>query len=183
MTDQFQTYITFHTKGAQSPTNADLKYYNLLKAWTVKKDHDFAMLRSHAGTTALQDPGKRDAIKARIAKDLQNAKNFLLIIEKTADTDTEWVSFEICCAVDRCRLPVIAAYIKYDYVLAPNFLSNTWPAALSERIDNKTAHVIHIPFKKEPIKTALNQFYPSNRPAGSLSHYQEDIYRKWGIIK
>jgi len=182
MTYQNGTYIAFHAENANISTNSDVKYYNLLKAWSVKKDDDFTMIRRHAKTDALQDTNKREALRAHIKTRLQTSKNVLLVIEKATNRDADWVPFEVRYAIDKCALPVIAAYTNYDYILAPAFLSDLWPQALHERIKANTARVIHIPFKKEPIKTAINQFYPSNLPAGSLSHYPEEVYKKWGIL-
>lgn len=183
MTYQNGTYIAFHAESANIATNSDVKYYNQLKAWSVKKDDDFTMIRRHEKTDALQYPEKRDALRAHIKTRLHISKNLLLVIEKATYRDADWVPLEIRYAIDECELPVIAAYTNYEYILEPTFLSELWPRALKERIDAKTARVIHIPFKKEPIKTAINQFYPSNLPTGPLSHYPEEVYRKWGIIE
>ena len=35
------TYIAFHANGTNIPVESDIKYYNLIKAWTAKKDDDF----------------------------------------------------------------------------------------------------------------------------------------------
>ena len=32
------TYIAFHTQGTNIPTESDIKYYNLIKAWTAKSN-------------------------------------------------------------------------------------------------------------------------------------------------
>ena len=37
------TYVAFHAEGTNVPTDSDIKYYNLLKMWTAKKDDDFSM--------------------------------------------------------------------------------------------------------------------------------------------
>jgi len=38
------TYVAFHANGTDVPIDSDIKYYNLLKAWTAKGDDDFAMI-------------------------------------------------------------------------------------------------------------------------------------------
>jgi hypothetical protein len=141
------------------------------------------MITSHEKVAAKLDAGLRDALQARLETNLQTSKHLLLVIENTDQADNEWISMEIGYAVDQCKLPIIAAYTKYDYVLAPKFLSALWPGALKSRIEANIAHVMHIPFKKKPIKTAMNQFNPSNRPKGPLAHYPEETYQKWGLIK
>ncbi|MCK4793729.1 MAG: TIR domain-containing protein [Desulfobacteraceae bacterium] len=176
------TYVAFHAEGTNVPIDSDIKYYNLLKAWTAKGDDDFSMINSHEKTAAVRDSSKRETLRTRLKTRLKNSKHLLLIIGKTTKKDTDWVPFEICYAIDKCEIPVIAAYTDYDYVLRPPALSNLWPPALKTRIDNDTARVIHIPFKKEPIKDAINQFDPSNLPEGALIYYTRETYEKWGLI-
>jgi len=176
------TYIAFHAQGTNVPIDSDIKYYNLLKAWTAKTDDDFSMINSHEKTAAVRDSSKRETLRARLITRLRNSKNFLLIISQTTKLDTDWVPFEISYAIDECKLPVIAAYTDYEYILSPGDLSFLWPQALKTRIDNNTARVIHIPFKKAPIKAAIEQFSHYNLPKSSLTYYTRDTYIKWGII-
>jgi hypothetical protein len=104
----------------------------------------------------------------------------LLIIGKTTKNDTDWVPFEIQYAVDECEIPIIAAYVGYEYILNPKSHRDEWPSALRSRIDDKSARVIHIPFKKQPIKAAIGQFDINNKPKGSLSYYTRESYIEWG---
>jgi hypothetical protein len=114
---------------------------------------------------------------------LRNSRNFVLIIGKTTKNDTDWVPFEVSKAIDDYKLPIIAAYPDYLAVLAPSDLRSLWPKALAERIDNKTARVIHISFRKEPVKAAIGQFDHNNLPSSPLSIYGRDAYVKWGLIE
>ena len=44
---------------------------------------------------------------------------------------------------------------------------------------------IHIPFKKEPIFDAINQFSVVNSKypkGGALGYYSEEAYKSWGIV-
>lgn len=177
------TYVAFHAQGTNIPIDSDIKYYNLLKAWTAKTDDDFYMINSHEKTAAVRDSSKKETLRARLITRLRNSKNFLLIISQTTKLDTDWVPFEIRYAIDECGLPVIAAYIDYEYILSPAELSFLWPQALKIRIDNNIAKVIHIPFRKKPIKAAIEQFSHYNLPKGSLAYYTRETYVKWGIIK
>ena len=177
------TYVAFHAEGTDVPTESDIKYYNLLKAWTAKKDDDFSMINSHEKTVAVRDSSKRETLRTRLKTRLRNSKHLLLIIGKTTKNDTDWVPFEIRYAIDECEIPVIAAYTDCDYVLRPSALSNLWPSALKTRINNDTARVIHIPFKKQPIKAAIEEMSPTNTPEGPLVYYTRETYKKWGLIK
>ncbi len=177
------TYVAFHAEGTNVPTDSDIKYYNLLKAWTAKKDDDFSMINSHEKTSAVRDSSERETLRTRLKTRLQNSKHLLLIIGDTTKNDTDWVPFEIRYAIDDCDLPVIAVYTDSEYVLSPQDLSDLWPEALKTRINNETARVIHIPFKKEPIKAAINQFGKNSLPKGALTYYTRETYEKWGLIK
>lgn len=186
MTYRNGTYIAFHANGTTDPTASDIKYYNLIKAWTEREDDDFSFVNSHEKTAAVRDSSLRETLKSRLVTRLTNSKHLLLIIGKTTKEDTDWVPFEIRYAIDECKIPVIAAYTEVTGpILSPSLTSNIvsyWPAALKSRIENKTAGVIHIPFKKEPIKAAISRFDPDTFPkAGALGFYTKETYEGWGI--
>ena len=177
------TYIAFHANNTTEPTESDIKYYNLLKAWVVRSDNDFSFINSHDKTAAVRDSSKRATLERSLKTRLLNSKNMILILGKTTKEDTDWVPFEIRYAVDTCKIPIIAAYTGYERVMEPGKLSSLWPAALATRINNGAAHVIHIPFKKEPLADAIGQFGPDKFPkGGGLGCYSADTYRKWGLL-
>jgi hypothetical protein len=86
-------------------------------------------------------------------------------------------------AVDHYQIPIIAAYTVFDKPIRhPRALSRYWPVALETRIDNKTANVIHVPFKKEILSDAISQFSHDNLPPGSgLGFYSNAAYEHFGI--
>ena len=177
------TYIAFHANGTTDPTASDIKYYNLIKAWTGKTDDDFSMVNSHDKTAAVRDSSNRETLRSQLVTRLNNSKHLLLIIGNTTKEDTDWVPFEISHAVDTCNIPIIAAYTLIDKpIYNPSALSIYWPKALESRIDNETAGVIHIPFKREVIKASISQFEPDEFPkAKGLGYYSEAAYRSFGI--
>lgn len=177
------TYVAFHAEGTNVPTDSDMKYYNLLKAWTAKQDDDFTMINSHEKTAAVRDSSKRETLRSRLVTRLCNSKHLLLIIGSTTKLDTDWVPFEIEYAIDECDIPVIAAYTDCKYILDPNSHEHKWPDALKTRIRNSSARVIHIPFKKEPIAAAIKRFDAETKPKSALSFYLRETYIKWGIIQ
>ena len=177
------TYVAFHANGTDIPTDSDIKYYNMMKAWTEKTDDDFTMINSHDKASSVRDSSKRTTLKNSLQERLRNSKNMVLIIGETTRFDTDWVPFEIKQAVDEYEIPVIAAYPGYEWITVPAELSALWPSALATRIRNETARVIHIPFKKEPIKAAIATYSHDSLPKGSLSYYTKETYQKWGIIK
>lgn len=181
------TYIAFHANGTTDPTVSDIKYYNLIKAWSERSDDEFHFINSHEKTASVRDSSLRETLRTRLVTRLRNSKHLLLIIGKTTMEDTDWVPFEIRYAIDECKIPVIAAYtITEKPILRPtpaSSIASYWPKALQIRIENDTAGVIHIPFKKHPIQDAIGQFNPSSFPkGGGLGWYNEDAYRSWGML-
>src|SRR6266508_3153815 len=111
------TYVAFHANGMTEPTESDIKYYNLLKAWDVRKDNDFSLTDSHEKTGAIQSYSQGDTIARHLRTRLLRSKNMVLIVGKTTKEDTDWVPLEIRYAIDECHIPIIAAYPAYDYVM------------------------------------------------------------------
>ena len=131
------SYVAFHAEGSSVPTDSDIKYYNLLKAWTAKTDDSFSMINSHEKSAAVRDSSKKETLRLRLKERLQNSKHLLLIIGKTTKLDKDWVPFEIKYAIDDCDIPIIATYTDYEYILKPNDLSHLWPKEL--KLLNPTA--------------------------------------------
>ena len=177
------TYVAFHANGVTEPTESDIKYYNLLKAWRVRDDNDFVFTDSHEKSGTIRDLSQRDTVRRHLTTRLLRSKNMVLIIGQTTKEDTDWVPFEITYAIDRCSIPIIAAYPGYGYITAPAELSGLWPSALASRIRSGVAHVIHVPFRKEPLADAVGRFGPNNYPVGAgLTYYGIETYQSWGYL-
>ncbi len=180
------TYIAFHANDTPNPTESDMKYYNTLKMWKVREDNDFNFINSHEKTSSVRDTSKKETLQDSLVERMSNSKNMILIIGDTTRLDTDWVPAEITDAIDRCKIPIIAAYTDYLRITKPSELSYLWPSALATRINNGVAHVIHVPFKKEPLAHAVttfsHDFYPNG---GGIGVYDtvtyQDWYRIWGI--
>lgn len=177
------TYVAFHAEGTSDPTASDMRYYQLLKAWTEKGDDSFAFINSHDKASSVRDSSKKATLRASLQERLRNSRNMLLIVGQTTRLDTDWVPFEIEQAIDAYEIPVIAAYPDYNYITAPSELRSLWPWSLAARIDAGAARVIHIPFKKQPLSDAISQFDHNNPPNSALAYYGLDTYRSWGIAK
>jgi hypothetical protein len=175
------TYVAFHANNTSDPTESDMKYYNTLRMWKVRDESDFKFTNSH-DKREVRDWSTKETLKRALQERMNNSKHLLLIIGATTRLDTDWIPFEICYAIDNCKIPVIATYPGYDRVMDPGALSSLWPKALADRINNGTAKVIHVPFKKEPIADAVSQFDFNNPPKGSLIHYSKEAYQSWGHV-
>jgi hypothetical protein len=177
------TYIAFHANGTNIPGQSDIDYYNLMKAWSAKTDDDFTMINSHEKASAVRDSSKKETLRASLLQRLRNSKNMVLIIGETTALDDDWVPFEIEKAVDTYEIPIIAAYTIYDKpIRKPLALKNYWPSALEDRINDGSANVIHIPFKKAALLDAISQFSHKNPPkGGGLGIYNDEAYKSFCI--
>lgn len=176
------TYVAFHAEGTSDPTESDMKYYNLLKAWKVRDENDFYFVNSHDKTSSVRDSSARETLRTSLVYRLRRSKNMILIIGQTTRFDNDWIPFEISYAIDKCGIPIIAAYPDYEYICAPKALYSLWPQALANRINNNSARVIHISFKQNPLISAVSQFDINNLPTGSLAYYTFESYQNWGIV-
>ena len=176
------TYVAFHAQGTNLPGKSDMDYYNLMKAWSARTDDDFTMMNSHDKASSVRDASKKTTLRASLQERLRNSKNMVLIIGETTRLDTDWVPFEIQQAVDTYKIPIIAAYTEFTSILTPAELYQWWPKALADRINNQSARVIHIPFKKQPILDAIDQFNHNNLPQGALIYYTRETQQRWGLI-
>ncbi len=178
------TYIAFHAGGTTDPTASDIKYYNTIKMWSANKNVDFKLVNSHEKTAAVRDTSTRETLRRALVTRLNNSKNMVLILTPTTKNDTDWVPFEICHAVDTCKITIIAAYPDYDSIMAPRLLSDYWPLALSARIANGSARVIHIPFRQRPVLDAIEYMtvFNANYPVDGYGFYNREAHVQWGLI-
>src|ERR1043166_1886058 len=121
------TYIAFHANGTNVPTDSDIKYYNLRKAWPEKGDDDFTMVNSHEKASAVRDTSKKATLRASLQERLRNSRNMVLILGETTKFDVDWVPFEIEQAVDVYELPIIAAYTDSYTILPLSKVQELWP--------------------------------------------------------
>ena len=177
------TYVAFDGQGTTDPTESDIHYYNLLKAWNQADKIDFKFTNSHEKTYQVRDSSSKATLLSRLVTRLSASKNFLLIITDKTNYDRGILNWEIEKAIDYYQLPIIVAYPGYSKISAPGKLRSMWPRALAERVDKGSAYCIHVPFKKEPIFDAVHQFSVVNSkyPKGALGYYSDEAYKSWGI--
>ncbi len=179
-----RTYVAFHAGNTNDPTKSDIRYYNTLKMWSASKHFDFQLADSHEKTSSIRDSSKRATLQRALTIRLKNSKQFFLILTNTTKNDTDWVPFEIAYAIDNCSLPIIAAYPNYTSIMDPSQLHTYWPYALKSRIENGSARVIHIPFKKEPVIDSIGQFDINNTkyPTDGYGYYNHETHKTWGLV-
>lgn len=177
------TYIAFDGLGQTNPTLSDFKYYATMQAWASHKNIDFKYVDSHDKTCAVRDTSLRTTLESRIRERLANSKNVVVILSSDTRKSGSMLTYEIEQAVDRYKLPLIVTYVDYKIIANPGQLSSYWPNALSTRISNQTAKAIHIPFIKDALLDAINQFNHTNLPATSLNYYTEEAHRNFGAFQ
>ena len=176
------TYVAFHAGNTTSPTDSDIRYFYLLKAWKIRSQGNFEFIDSHDKNQAVRDTSKHETLRRVLVTRLLRSKNMILIITDTTKKDTDWVPYEIRYAVDQCEIPIIAAYPGRGAIKRPSTLSSLWPQALATRITNGSAHVIHVPFEQAPLADAVSQFGPDTLPLNKgLGYYNDAAYREWGL--
>jgi len=182
MTYRNGTYVAFDGGGDTDITSGDIKYFNLLKAWANSKDIEFSFSDSHQKTYQVNDNSKLTTLKSRLSERMNNSKNIIIILSDKTKLNNKNLNWEIEKAFE-CDLPFIIVYPNYTKIQTPSSHKDVWPNTLSKLIANESIKCIHIPFKKEPILDAINQFSVVSRkyPKSSLSYYSNDAYKSWNI--
>lgn len=176
------TYVAFDGNDTTDPTKSDMKYYGILQSWNLNKNIDFTFSDSHKKTYQVKDSSSIKTLKSRLLERMKDSKNMIIIISDDTNWDRGMLNYEIEEAVDYYKLPLIIAYAKYTKIRNASLLSEKWPKALKERINNGTAKCIHVPLKKEPILDAISQFSVNSKyPNTSKNVYSEKAYEDWGI--
>ena len=179
MANRTGTYVAFDGLGKANPTESDFKYYATMQAWSKGKNIDFKFVNSHDKTSAVRDSSKRSTLESRIKERLAASKNCIVILSDETRKSGSMLSYEIEKAVDVYKVPLICVYTGFSTIIAPSKLSSRWPTALKTRIDNGTAKAIHVPYKKDILLSALNQFSVNKElPDGSLIIYTEAYQKK-----
>ncbi len=177
------TYVAFDGRGTTNPTESDMKYYAILQSWNKNSKYDFSFSDSHKKTYRVLDDSSIDTLKGRLLERMRNSKNMVLIISGETNYDRGMLNFEIEKAVDYYELPLVVTYPGYNYIMAPEKLRELWPKALLQRIDDGSVRAIHIPFREKCLTSAIEQFSVLDAyPQGTLSHYTEETYRRWGYV-
>jgi hypothetical protein len=158
-----------------------MKYYRLLQAWHEHDHIEFSLVNSHEKAAAVRDTSERATLAASLRQRLNNSRNMVLIVGARTRFDTDWIPYEIEYAVDNCGIPIIAAYPRYSWITDPSALRELWPEALRQRIDSRTAQVIHVAFAQEPLKAAISKYDHDDLPGGSLVYYTAKAYENWGL--
>jgi hypothetical protein len=176
------TYVSFIGSAVDYPDQSYLKSYSIVKSWIHKKEYDITVVTHNEKKTAKIDSSFREKLTARIKENIKDSEQLLIILNNKFPIEDEWIKLELEYAVHHYGLPIIVVYLDTDYILEPIDYEEYWPTSLKKRILSGEASCIHIPFKKEPFKDAVTQFFKNSKPNGkSLGVYSENAYHYFGI--
>lgn len=183
MANRTGTYFAFDGLGETDPTKSDFRYYATAQSWSAAKGIDFKFVNSHDKASSVRDTSKAETLKASIRERLAASKNMIVIISPDTRKSGSMLSYEIEKAVDLYKIPLIIAYTAYRSILNVKSHSIEWPTVLKSRIENSTANAIHIPFKKDALLDAINQFtVNSGNLNGPYNFYSKKTQMEWGYI-
>ncbi len=160
-------YSAFYVKEPFNESNLganqakDFRSYNLLRAWKAS-DSDFPFNDSHDKTYDVRDGSDWEkTLKPRLHKRLNNSKNIILFLSEIT-ANSRALREEINYGINTCELPIIVVYPEYqekkdiaeDGEINENII-NLWDKLPVFRDNMDQVPTLHIPFKKDLIKKAL----------------------------
>ncbi len=139
----------------------DFQYYNLLRAGKGA-DSSFPFNDSHDKTYNVRDGSDWDStLKPRLRERLRNSKNIVLFLSSIT-VSSRALREEIDYGINDQGLPVIVIYPEYDSKeslltngVLKQSVKNLWDKLPIFRDSMKEVPSLHVPMKKELIKTAL----------------------------
>ena len=153
------TYVAFDGNGQNDPTKGDLKYLGILRAWKESDNIDFNFTDSHKKTYQVRDSSSEATLKSRLEERMSKSKNMLVIISDDTNFDRGLLNWEIQTAQEKYGLPIIVAYAGEHYLpWLTDELIEKLPKAIWRDVKFGGNHYAHIPFTKDSIKRAIDQY-------------------------
>lgn len=147
-------YCAFNAVGAANPSQSDIRYFNLLKAWNRRTRGEPAFVDSHALRFSFAIPNRRERLQAELEARLSASDLLLVLLTRRSAMPGSWLPWEVHCALERYRLPVLCVYPEGRPAgpLPGAFL----PVELAGRLGGP--FVEHLPFRKRPVFAALSRW-------------------------
>lgn len=159
-------YSAFYVKTPFYPSNLganatpDFCYYNQLKMWKGA-DSTFPFVDAHEKTYNVRDDSSWETLKARLHERLNASKNIVLFLSSNTKNSTA-LREEIDYGINTKGLPVIVVYPdfkeKTDIALSTGIrqqVKNLWDSLPIFRDSMYKVATLHVPYKKELIRSAL----------------------------
>lgn len=138
----------------------DFTYYNLLRAWKGAES-TFPFIDSHDKAYNVRDDSDWEkTLKPRLHSRLDNSKNIILFLSSIT-TYSRALNEEMDYGIKECGLPVIVIYPEYSDIVdskgnIKRQIKDLWDNLPKFRDNRSSVAVLHIPKKKEIIRSALN---------------------------
>ena len=139
----------------------DFSTYNMFRAWKGA-DSTFPFIDSHNKNYNVRDGSDWEStLKPRLHDRLRNSKNIILVLSSVT-RNSRALREEIDYGINTCGLPVIVVYPDYkekDDIAKDNKITqkvkNLWDKLPIFRDSLNKVPTIHVPYKKDLIKRAL----------------------------
>lgn len=169
----------FNPSALGAHATEDFCYYNLLRTWKGA-DSTFPFTDSHDKTYSVRDGSDWETtLKPRLRERLRASKNMILFLSSTT-VNSKALKEEVDYAINDQGLPVIVVYPEYatkESLLTNGDLKqdvrNLWAKVPLFRDSIGAVPTLHVPLKKELIKSALNDpdFAYSTKTAPDIFKY------------
>jgi MTH538 TIR-like domain (DUF1863) len=161
-----KTYIAFDGDN-------DMRYYNLMKAWSANDGFDFDINNAHDLNTA-RDSSQEASIKRQLRARFANSKLFLILIGESTRYLTKFVKWEIETAIS-LNLPLIGININ-----GSRQRDDRCPPAMREAL------AVYVPFNEKIITYAMKDWPGSHgqyerKSFGGPYHYNASVYQSLGL--
>ena len=176
-------YVTepFNENNLGAHATKDFVSYNTLRMWKGQ-DNDFPFIDSHNKNYNVRDGSDWEkTLKPRLHERINNSKNIILFLSSITK-NSRALREEIDFGINTDELPIIVIYPEYstkDDIIDrnPNRLKqkiiNLWDNLPIFRDSMKDVPTLHIPMKKDLIKSALsdNDFMVSTKCKADIYFY------------
>lgn len=169
----------FNPSALGAHATADFCFFNLLRTWKGQ-EAAFPFVDSHAKTYSVRDGSNWElTLKPRLRERLRGSKNVVLFLSSNT-ANSRALREEIDYAINDQGLPIVVIYPGYDSkaaLLANGALKPAvrmlWDKIPVFRDSMKLVPTLHIPMKKEIIRTALNNtnFRLATKIKPDIYHY------------
>ena len=172
-------YVAFNGCGTAVPTESDIKYYNLLKAWDKNPDHNFTITNSHEKTYQVKDSSSKETLENRLMERMRNSTIMLLLVTENSNENRGMLKWEIEKCVKEYNLPIIIVYTMYDIQNWDNRKHHSYlPDNLKNFISNDLVKTISVPFVQKAILKAIDTYSVHNQPSCTECFFPDSFYKE-----
>lgn len=151
-----RVYACFDAAGSGNPAATDLKYYFLLRAWSLRAPLARRYVDVHRA--AAHRPKPQD-LRRELARRLEQSDLLLVILSERTRHSAGWLSWEIGFAADTCRLPIVCAY-THSSAASQVERRAWWPDALHDVAAREVTHLAHVPFHPQTLAEVFTRVAP-----------------------